>query len=82
MLWMLKRNRDIKIHEANGLELTFAVAGSSAVPVGEAKSQSWQAAAEAGSFPHKGGKKELVRREPRRAKEEGVWGGERWKVKS
>lgn len=51
---MLKRNRDIKIHEANGLELTFAVAGSSAVPVREAKSQACLAA---GSFPHKGGRK-------------------------
>lgn len=47
---MLKRNRDIKIHEANGLELTFAAVGSSAVPAKEAKSQSCLAA---GSFPHR-----------------------------
>lgn len=72
MLWMLKRNRDIKIHEANGLELTFAAVGSSAAPVREAKSQRCQAA---GSFSHKAGRKQvgLVRRGPRRAKEGILW---------
>lgn len=72
LLWMLKRNRDIKIHEANGLELTFALAGSSAVPVREAKSQCCQAP---GSFPHRAGRKQvdLVRRGLGRAKEGVLW---------
>lgn len=71
-LWMLKRNRDIKIHEANGLELTFAAVGSSALPVREAKSQCCQAA---GSVPHKAGREQVdsARRGPGRAKEGIIW---------
>lgn len=63
---MLKRNRDIKIHEANGLELTFAAQGALLCLSEKLKSQCRQAA---GSFPHRAGRKQvdLVRRGTRKS---------------
>lgn len=59
---MLKRNRDIKIHEANGLELTFAAEGA-LLRLSEKLNP--KAVRQQGAFPQAGGEwVDLVRRGP------------------